>query len=75
MDIYYIVTNNGFMKGYYSEKTSSIQEGVNKDYSFSPTIRNATSFSSVETAKNKLLEKEIQNCLIVDHNGTTQSIN
>lgn len=72
MDIFYIVTNNGFMKGYYSERVSLNKEDADKGYSFSPTIRNAKSFSSVETAKNTVLEKKIENCLIVDHNGTTQ---
>ncbi len=69
MPIYYIVTNNGFLKQYYAGQDS----GSDNKAVYSVSLRKATIFKTIEDAKNIVQDNEIPNCLIIDQNGVTQN--
>ena len=71
MDVYYIVTNDGFLKRYYSGNDISVGGDKSTTAKFSATIRNAKGFNTVEEAKGTIIEKSIK-CIIVDQNGVKQ---
>ncbi|XMB72050.1 hypothetical protein RJI07_08070 [Mycoplasmatota bacterium WC30] len=71
MDVYYIVTNDGFLKRYYSKQDTSVGGSKETTTRFSATIRNAMGFDSIEEANNIIVEKSIE-CIIIDQNGIKQ---
>ena len=68
MPIYYIVTNNGFLKKYYAGQDS----GSDNLAVYSATLRKATIFKTIEDAKKVIDLNTIPNCLIIDQNGVIQ---
>ncbi len=72
MDFYYIVTDNGFLKTYYSE-VKSLDGTSNNTVSFSATLRKARIFKTIEDAKNIIIDNKFVKCVIINQNGDLQS--
>lgn len=74
MPVYYIVTNNGFLKQYYSEQNSTSTNDKNNLSLFATSLRKAKLFKSVEEAKDVIDQFGLENCLIIDQNGRSQEL-
>lgn len=69
MPIYYIATNTGFLKQYYSEQNLSSINDKKNSFSFTVSLRNAKMFKSVEEANAVMNQDGLENCIIIDQNG------
>jgi hypothetical protein len=72
MSVYYIVTNNGFLKRYYSEHGTSVEINTETGAKFTAALRNAKGFDSIAEAKNIIAEKAITGCLVINQFGIKQ---
>ncbi len=72
MPIFYIATNNGFLKQYYSEQNSTSANDKNNPFLFAASLRKAKLFKSVEEAKAVINQNGLENCIIIDQNGRNQ---
>lgn len=63
MEKYYIVSNNGIFKQYYSK--------TNEDGSvlYTPSPRNAKTFTTIEEAKSIIVELNLIGCNVINQNG------
>lgn len=67
MNKYYIVSNQGLLKLYYSESAATSGNG-----NFSSSVRNAKPFETIDDAKKMISEKELKECYIINQIGVVQ---
>lgn len=74
MSVYYIVTNNGFLKQYYVKQAPMTDTDQSNAAIFSAMLRNAKIFSSIEEAKTVIRMNAIEQCLVINQNGESEEI-
>ena len=73
VEFYYIAKQNGFLKTYYSGNEASTKVSINDIASFSNTLRNAKVFKAIDEAKEVIVDKNLENCVIINQNGDIQN--
>lgn len=71
MDIYYIISNRGFLKQYYSEQFTKEQDQSTDNAYFADNLRYAKMFDTAEDANKVIIDKELKNCVVVNQAGQT----
>lgn len=67
MPNYYIINNEGFFKKYYNHNATNEKE------KFVTSVRMATTYVSVEEAKEAIISQTLNLCFVIDQNGQQQS--
>lgn len=71
MDIYYIISNRGFLKQYYSEQITKKQDQSTDNAYFADNLRYAKMFDTAVAANKVITDKGLTNCIVVNQTGQT----
>jgi hypothetical protein len=73
MPAFYIITQDGFLKKYYSgqDLTSAVSETMKPV--FSDFLRKAISYKSFSEANDIIIEKNLVNCFVINQYGELQN--
>jgi hypothetical protein len=73
MPKFYIITKDGFLKKYYTgQDTTSTIPGSSLPV-FTDFLRKALIFNSFLEANNKIVDKSLTNCFVIDQSGSLQT--
>lgn len=74
MSIYYIISQSGLLKKYYSKQDSVLNDLNKNDAIFSVSLKDAKTFSSYEEAFQLLSSNNWTDFSIIDQNGILQNL-
>jgi len=72
MTVYYIITGFDVAKQYYSEHNQDSTGNGSDPVIFTPSLRNAMNFATIEEAKTVINNHNLNDCVIIDPYGRKQ---
>ena len=72
MKVYYIIEGKGVTRQYFSEHNKDLTKTGTENAIFTPSLRNAMNFNSVEDAKKVISDMSLVDCVVIDPYGLKQ---
>lgn len=72
MPVYYIISQTGFLKRYYSEANTSDVDPNKDNIIFLESLRGAKAFPTIEEANKVMVDKSLTGCFVINQNGIMQ---